>query len=111
MTRRDVQAAMYAQVSEKIFRQQVLTAARLHSWTVYFTWSSLNSPAGFPDLVLVRNGYLIFAELKSEDGKMTPEQLEWKRELEVVQNMYNASVRYFEWRPHDIDEILRVLAP
>jgi hypothetical protein len=40
--------------------------------------------AGFPDLVMVRGGRLIFAELKGDGGAMRTAQVEWTRDLAAV---------------------------
>jgi hypothetical protein len=58
---------------------------------------------GFPDLVLVRRKRLIFAELKSEKGVLSPEQKEW---LEAVEA---GGGEAYTWRVHDMDEIQAVL--
>lgn len=60
---------------------------------------------GFVDLVLVRNRVL-FVELKSQIGKLKPEQSEWGARLLL------AGATYFIWRPVDwysgeIDRALR----
>lgn len=57
--------------------------------------------AGFPDLVLVHRAKerVIFAELKSQRGKLAPEQVEWREALLA------AGVEYYCWRPADIAEI------
>lgn len=54
---------------------------------------------GFPDLVLVRDSSprLLFAECKSETGKLTKEQEEWLRRLRLAH--YKAAV--WVWRPSD----------
>ena len=54
---------------------------------------------GFPDLVLARNGTVIFAELKRQKGRVTPEQKEW---LELLGGVV--------WRPSDMPEIEKILA-
>src|SRR3990167_8105053 len=46
---------------------------------------------GFPDLVMVREGRLIFAECKSEKGKVSPEQDKWLTTLAAT----NAEVYTF----------------
>lgn len=51
--------------------------------------------AGWPDLVLVRGPRLIFAELKSATGKLSPAQEEWKDTLE------RAGQTVYVWRPAD----------
>jgi hypothetical protein len=58
---------------------------------------------GFPDLVLTRPGRLIFAELKSEKGVLSPEQREW---LEAVEA---GGAEAYTWRPGDWDDIQALL--
>ena len=102
-------------VSEKVFRQQVMNAARSLDWWVYFTWSSLNSPRGFPDLVMLNPPRVVFAELKTTKGKAStwkimksgrwaPGQVEW---LETLRQC--PGVETYLWTPRDWDEINRVL--
>lgn len=91
-------------ITEKDFRQQVLEAAQLLGWQSYFTWNSLHSPSGFPDLVLCRPPRIIFAELKKENGKVSPSQEEWILALGRC-----TGVESYLWRPSDIDTILEKL--
>ena len=64
--------------TEKDFQIQVLDLAKLYGWLCYHTYDSRRSVAGFPDLVLVHpERGLVFAELKSEKGRMTAAQREW----------------------------------
>lgn len=79
-------------------------------WLGYHTHRSDRSPAGFPDLVLVRGPRLIFAELKRQarSAKPTPAQEEWLDRLGVVEravadaNATVASVEVYLWRPEDL---------
>ena len=68
-------------ITERDFQKTVLDMARFFGWKDYFSWSSLHSPRGFPDLVLARERdgvvRLVFVELKSEKGKLTEAQCEW----------------------------------
>lgn len=79
-------------------------------WRGYHTHRSQHSPAGFPDLTLVRGGRLIFAELKTERGKTTDEQDAWLEDLGAVEletydtDPLEAAVRVFLWRPSDLLE-------
>ena len=61
--------------------------------------------SGFPDLVLVRPPDVLFAELKSEKGRLTPNQRNWQEALSEC-----PGVRYFLWRPRDWPEIVWVLS-
>ena len=96
-------------ISERNFRAMVLDYARLNGWLCYFTWSSIHSPAGFPDLVLVRPPRLIFAELKTNKGKVSLAQKEWIDALMDLPRSDFASPMTYVWRPRDWDEIERVL--
>ena len=87
---------------------QVKQLAKLWGWIVYHTHDSRRSDPGFPDLVLVRGGRIIFAELKREDGKLTTDQKEWIFQLEQVQEKVSSApastgcnFRVYVWRPSD----------
>ena len=64
-------------LTEKEFSQQVVDLAFITGWHVHRTWTSIHSPAGWPDLVLCRPPRLIIAELKAEGKKLTPDQADW----------------------------------
>lgn len=64
-----------------------------------------NVKAGYPDLTAVRGTRLLYAELKRETGKTTPDQDDWLRDLAA------AGAECYVWRPSDMEEIARVLAP
>lgn len=88
------------EVSERDLTRQVAELAVLFGWRRYHTWLARHSPAGFPDETLVRGERLIFAELKSEKGKLTPAQVEWLRALRQVR-----TVEVYEWRPSDLEQL------
>ena len=46
------------------FQPQVVKLAKLCGWRPYHTHDSRRSAAGFPDLILIKDGWLIAAELK-----------------------------------------------
>ena len=84
----------------------VVKLARTLGWYCYHTHDSRRSAPGFPDLVMVhpRSGALLFAELKSATGRVTPEQDQWLRALAV------RGVA-FVWRPRELADgsIVRAL--
>jgi len=86
--------------TEAAWRDVVVQYARLRGWLCYWTWRSDHSPRGFPDLVLVRAGRLIAAELKSEAGRLRPEQEAWLRALRDVPAIQTAV-----WRPSQWEEV------
>lgn len=90
--------------TERQFQQQVLGLARLLGWRSYHTWSSIHSAAGFPDLVLVRPPRLVFCELKSARGRLSPAQQDWLEALGAC-----PGVEAFCWRPDQLEQIAAVL--
>ena len=90
-------------LTERQFMQQVVMYAYLMGWRCYHTHDSRRSEAGFPDLVLVRRPRVVFAELKSERGKLTLDQRVWLDALE------GCTVERYVWRPSDWRAIERLL--
>lgn len=68
-------------MSERQLQDGLVAAARRLNYLVYFTWKSIHSPAGFPDLVICGHGKMIFIECKSAKGKPSEPQQEWLRTL------------------------------
>ena len=91
-------------ITERNLTTYVRDVATTFGWRRYHTWTSIHSPAGFPDEVLVRSGRLIFVELKSTVGRVKPEQEAWLADLRQV-----PGVEVYEWRPADMDAIAEVL--
>jgi hypothetical protein len=106
-------------ISEAELMQAVIDCAHLLGWKVahfrpamtHGRWSTPVSAdgAGFPDLVLVRGGRVIFAELKAAKGRVRPEQTEWLNALLLADG---PTVRTYTWRPDDwfagrIEDVLR----
>ena len=67
---------------------------------------SRRSPSGFPDLLIAGPGAILFAELKTQRGRVSPAQKEWIAALE------SAGQSVFLWRPVNFlsGEIQRELA-
>lgn len=99
--------------TEASFQRQVIALARLRGWMVaHFRpartargWRTAvqGDGKGFPDLVLVRPPRLVFAELKSERGKETAEQVLWMTSLRAT------GIEVYVWRPSQWEEIEEVL--
>jgi hypothetical protein len=95
-------------VREADFLRAVTDLATLAHWLVYHTYDSRRSQAGFPDLVLVRGEKLIFAELKTNRGRVRPSQWEWLNALtDIAQGQSRVSI--YLWRPRDWDSIVGIL--
>lgn len=106
-------AGTAVKVPEKAWTAQVLALASYLGWkTAHFRpaqnaagqWRTpvAGDGKGFPDLVLVRDR-VIFAELKTEDGKPTPEQRAW------LAACAKAGAEAYVWRPSMLDEVAETL--
>lgn len=91
-------------ISEREFMAQVIALAKLHGWMVSHPWLSIRSAAGFPDIIAVKEGLMLAIELKSERGKTTEAQEAWLDALGEC-----AGIESIVWKPHDWDEIVRIL--
>lgn len=91
-------------IPEKDWQAQVVQLARLSGWRrIYHTFDSRRSQGGFPDLVLVRPPELLIVELKTDVGKVKPNQQEWLDDLAAC------GVETAVWRPRDFDDIVQRL--
>lgn len=104
----EYRATAATSMSEETLLSHVLDAAKKLGWrTTHFrpalladgSWRTAvqGDGKGWPDLVLVneRMGELLFVELKSTDGELTPEQAAWLCALQ------NVGQRADVWRPSD----------
>jgi hypothetical protein len=98
--------------SEKMFQEKVIKLAKAAGWLVFHTppysprhgvWRSAGK--GFPDLCLShpKRGITLFAELKTEKGKLSVEQEDWGASLTL------SGYEWCLWRPADWDNIVDLL--
>lgn len=115
MSREDYLRAAARAMTERQLLDAVLGTPRkpglalAYGWRGYHTHRSQHSPAGFPDLTLVRAGRLVFAELKTERGKTTGDQDAWLEDLGLVADYTDPApddlapaVAVYLWRPSDL---------
>jgi len=96
-------------MSERQFQRTVSEYATLRKWLVHAerparrqsgSYSTpIEGDRGFPDLVLARDGEVVFAELKVGSNRPTVGQRAW---LAALPNSYL-------WYPKDMDEIIKRL--
>ena len=101
-------------VPEREFQARVIELARLLGWRVHHTrpaltqrgrWlTPIQGEAGLPDLILLRPPRLVFAELKSEKGRVSKEQQAW---LDALRQCNGVEV--YLWRPSDWASIVETL--
>ena len=108
-------------MSERDLKNQIVAFARSYGWLVHHdlpsqrangTWATATQgDSGFPDLVLVHPGnpakrlpaQIIYAELKTQRGKLTAGQQQWLDALQA------AGQTALVWRPSDLQEVLTKL--
>jgi VRR-NUC domain-containing protein len=100
-------------MTEEEFLRQVIRLAKLRGFAVHHGrpgrtnkgWRTpIQGDAGFPDCVLIRGNVIIFAELKTDCGRLRRNQETWLHLLR------QAGQRAYCWRPSDwsaIEEILK----
>ena len=88
--------------TERQFADAVIEYAELCGWLVKRDpmYRATAASPGFPDLVLARKGQVIFAELKTEKGKLSQAQMCWGASIGDDWHL---------WRPSDWPEIEKVL--
>ena len=93
-------------MTEKQMQDAIVAAATTLGWRTYHPYDSRRSAPGFPDLCMVREQRLVFAELKSTRGKITMPQALWLDALK------EAGVECYVWRPAEWEsgEIVDLLA-
>lgn len=108
--------------SEREFLDAIVDLAMYCRWAVHHDlparragaqWrTSIQGHRGFPDLVLAR-GVVLFREVKMDKGRLSPEQVEWARQLSGDPHWVEparAGARYVDrlglvfdvWRPADM---------
>lgn len=102
----EMSAAAYRTVGlERGVLATVTEAAAAAGWLCFHDFDSRRNVAGFPDLVCVRDGRLVFLELKTEKGRVRPEQQVWLAALSQVPGVVAMVARPSQW--DDVLEILR----
>lgn len=104
MEAREYKQTVYEMMTEKHLQENIIRAAKLHGWRVWFTWKSFHSPKGEFDLRMVRPPRYIVMEAKKEKGRLTPEQRESYQMLKQC-----PGIETYVVRPSDFDSVLEIL--
>jgi len=99
-----MQKKVKLQITEKQFQRQVIDLARIYKWEVYHTWNSLHSNRGWPDLVLAKPPMILFVELKTDKGKLTPDQAKW------IHLLGDCNCLAYCWKPSNWNLIVQTLS-
>lgn len=94
---------LLAMETEDQFQAWLVGAAEAVGWSWHHETDSRRTRAGWPDLVLWRPRDFLIAELKTERGRVSPEQ------HKVIAGLAAAGIEVHVWRPRDRPEIRRRL--
>lgn len=84
-------------MSEAELERAVRDLLKLHGLHGFHAHDSRKSAGpGYPDWTICGTGGLIFRELKSETGQLSPEQRRWRNVLQA------AGADWAVWRPADL---------
>lgn len=106
----EARKVLAAAMSEDALLTAVLDLAKARDWLAYHVRNSkagvIQGDPGFPDLVLVRDGRLVFTELKSETNRTTEAQRAWLARLLEVREVTTVIWRPSDWLSGAIERIL-----
>ncbi len=95
---------------EEVLQLRVEELLRTFDWWWFHDQDPRRNQAGLPDTIAMKPGRLLFAELKSQKGKLRPKQAEVRGHLESVVAAIGSwngppgrpPVEYHLWRPSDL---------
>ncbi len=97
-----VRAWVGGAMKESDFQRTVVEWAKMCGWSVWWTWNSLHSPKGWPDLVMARGERLVLAELKVNASLSATQR-------ESLWILAGTGAEVFCWKPNCWPQIERVL--
>lgn len=86
-------------MTEKQWQAIVLELAGYYRWAHFHPYDMRRSDPGWLDLVLCRAPELIFVELKTDRGKLRPEQVVW------IDRLTACGQEVHVWRPRDLEAV------
>ena len=96
-------------MTEAQFTKRLMQYGRDNGWLcfhVFATGPKSVSCHGFPDMIFLKDGKLVVAELKRDKPNKTYPD---KRQREWLQAFVDAGIPTYTWRPDDLDQIVEVL--
>jgi Holliday junction resolvase len=75
-------------VTETDIRRQIQDYLRIRGWFVFYIVQGLGAYKGIPDLIAVKNGRVLFIELKTPRGRQSDHQKKFQADLEAAGGEY-----------------------
>lgn len=94
---------MASHLTEKQFQTQVVELATYYGWEHFHPYEMRRSDPGWPDLTLARTPEVLFAELKTDRGRLTDAQRFW------IELLRSCGQEVHVWRPRDFEYVHRRL--
>ena len=102
-------------MTENEFKDIIISVAKRYGWLIHHDlpaqssrghWAThVQGDTGFPDLVLLSpKGVLVFAELKTDIGRLSKQQDQWLDRLDLSACIVQV------WRPNQMPTIIKFLA-
>jgi hypothetical protein len=96
-----------AAMPERTLQENVRRMALAFRWRYFHVHRSQHSPAGFPDVIAVRDGVLLAFELKRQDKEPAPDQAAWLADLAAVPGVTAGLWKPMDWISGEIERVLR----
>jgi len=86
-------------VTEKAIMQQIKHALSVYGWFVFRVPPSIYGQKGLCDLIAIKNGMVVFIEVKAENGKQSDEQKVFEAKINSAGGTYilARSIDDVEW--------------
>ena len=94
-------------ITEREFSWRVEELLKIYGWKFYHVVDQRHyarrTTKGFPDYTAAKEPRLVFFELKSEKGKLTPEQKKW------IDLLIACGQEVYIWKPSQMEEVIKTL--
>jgi len=86
-------------VTEKAIMQQIKYALSVYGWFVFRVPPSVYGQKGLCDLIAIKNGMVVFIEVKAENGRQSDEQKVFEAKINSAGGIYilARSIDDVEW--------------
>lgn len=87
---------------ETAIKKEIKDWLRLHQWFVFYLLAGIGAYTGASDLIAIKKGLVLFIEVKTKNGKMSPGQLKFRADIKNHGGHYVLARSY-----EDVEKYLR----